>query len=218
MRERHAPVRADRGGNPEDGAAVGRRRDPAATKRALLEAACRRFAHEGFASTTVRSIAGDVGVNVALINRYFDSKEGLFEACLRHTLNAVRAARTESGSADLDAVIEVIGEQVTASAWGDGSGDVLLLLLRSSGDERTERLRTTALLEMVDRIALLAPEVPGRSPEVVRLRAQLVLAAAVGAAMLRSARDFLPLAGADAQEIAAPLGDFVRALLSSRAD
>src|SRR6187401_3364537 len=60
-------------------------RDANATRRALIRAARRRFATEGYRATTVRHIAADVGVNVALINRYFDSKEGLFEACMMRT-------------------------------------------------------------------------------------------------------------------------------------
>ena len=59
-----------------------RRRDAASTRQLLLDAARRRFARDGYAATTVRDIADDAGVNVALISRYFDSKEGLFEACL----------------------------------------------------------------------------------------------------------------------------------------
>src|SRR5687768_16792368 len=58
------------------------RRDAARTRRRLLEAARRRFARDGYATSTVRDIADDAGVNVALISRYFTSKEGLFEACL----------------------------------------------------------------------------------------------------------------------------------------
>src|SRR4051794_14153604 len=59
-----------------------RRRDAAGTRQLLLDAARRRFAGNGYTATTVRDIADDAGVNVALINRYFTSKEGLFEACL----------------------------------------------------------------------------------------------------------------------------------------
>ena len=55
-----------------------RRRDAAATRSAILEAATRRFAFEGYQSAGVREIAADAGVNAAMVNRYFGSKEGLF--------------------------------------------------------------------------------------------------------------------------------------------
>ena len=62
-------------------------RDSAATQRALVRAGRRRFATDGYRATTVRQIAADAGVNVALINRYFESKEGLFAACMQRTSN-----------------------------------------------------------------------------------------------------------------------------------
>ena len=55
-----------------------RRRDAAATREAILEAATRRFATQGYERAGVREIAADAGVTAALVNRYFGSKEGLF--------------------------------------------------------------------------------------------------------------------------------------------
>jgi AcrR family transcriptional regulator len=55
-----------------------RRRDAAATRSAILEAATRRFACQGYQHAGVREIAADAGVNAAMVNRYFGSKEGLF--------------------------------------------------------------------------------------------------------------------------------------------
>ena len=71
---------------PQGAVESGRARDAVNTRRLLLEAARRRFAHDGYGATTSRDIAADAGVNVALINRYFVSKEGLFEACLARTV------------------------------------------------------------------------------------------------------------------------------------
>ena len=55
-----------------------RRRDAAATRSAILEAATRRFACQGYQHAGVREIAADAGVDAAMVNRYFGSKEGLF--------------------------------------------------------------------------------------------------------------------------------------------
>jgi AcrR family transcriptional regulator len=54
-----------------------RRRDAAATRRALLAAARRQIAEHGFAGTTTRDVAAAAGVNQALVYRYFGSKEKL---------------------------------------------------------------------------------------------------------------------------------------------
>ena len=55
-----------------------RKRDAAATREAILEAATRRFATQGYERAGVREIAADAGVTAALVNRYFGSKEELF--------------------------------------------------------------------------------------------------------------------------------------------
>jgi AcrR family transcriptional regulator len=49
-----------------------------ATRARLLDAARIRFLDQGFDATTVREIAGDAGVDPALVMRYFGTKEGLF--------------------------------------------------------------------------------------------------------------------------------------------
>lgn len=54
-----------------------RPRNAEETRAALLAAARLRFARDGYEATNLRDIASDVGVNVALIPRYFRSKEGL---------------------------------------------------------------------------------------------------------------------------------------------
>ena len=55
-----------------------RPRDAAQTRADILAAARRRFAAEGFERTTLRAIAADVGVDAALVIRYFGSKQDLF--------------------------------------------------------------------------------------------------------------------------------------------
>ena len=64
-----------------------RRRDAAATREAILEAATRRFATQGYERAGVREIAADAGVTAALVNRYFGSKEGLFAEVIRRALD-----------------------------------------------------------------------------------------------------------------------------------
>ncbi|MFF4713231.1 TetR/AcrR family transcriptional regulator [Streptomyces eurythermus] len=55
-----------------------RRRSATATRAALRTAAAFRFGKYGYEGTSVRDIAGDVGVDAALVYRYFGSKEALF--------------------------------------------------------------------------------------------------------------------------------------------
>lgn len=50
------------------------------TRQSILQAGRELFARHGYAHTSVREVARLAEANVALINRYFGSKEGLFRA------------------------------------------------------------------------------------------------------------------------------------------
>jgi AcrR family transcriptional regulator len=57
-----------------------RPRNALQTRADILAAARRRFAAEGYERTTLRAVAADVGVDAALVIRYFGSKRDLFAA------------------------------------------------------------------------------------------------------------------------------------------
>lgn len=193
-------------------AAIARRRDAAQTRRLLLDAARRRFADDGYAATTVRDIAADAGVNVALINRYFVSKEGLFQACLIAGTEDLRAAVGEVSC--LAHVPAVIARQITGAARPSQASQMLRLLLRSSGDERAEEIRIDTLRFESERLAILAGWSPQRPDEQdLELRAQLLLCACVGIAVLRDSPGLEPLASASEQRLTSPLADLLGALL-----
>jgi len=57
-----------------------RTRDARRTKARLLDAACSEFAEYGIAGARVERIAAAAGCNKAMIYRYFDDKDALFDA------------------------------------------------------------------------------------------------------------------------------------------
>lgn len=65
-----------------EGPALARRRDASATRQGILNAGRRQFAKAGYEGALLRDIAAEAGVDAALINRYFGSKEGLFSEVL----------------------------------------------------------------------------------------------------------------------------------------
>lgn len=83
-----------------------RSRLPRAQRKAqLIEVAERVFAQRGFDGAAIEEIAREAGVDRALIYQYFDSKQGLYEACVNAALTALQkrvAAAIEGLSADLD--------------------------------------------------------------------------------------------------------------------
>jgi AcrR family transcriptional regulator len=56
----------------------GRRRGKSGTRERIAEAARRQFAEHGYDRATLRGIAADAGVDVALISHFFGSKQRLF--------------------------------------------------------------------------------------------------------------------------------------------
>ena len=60
------------------GATRGRRPAGSGTREAILAAASRAFAEQGYPRTTLRGIARDAGVDTRLVTHYFGSKQDLF--------------------------------------------------------------------------------------------------------------------------------------------
>lgn len=56
--------------------------DAAATQRRILSSALALFAQRGARGASVRAIAADAGVSVAMIHHYFGNKDGLYDACI----------------------------------------------------------------------------------------------------------------------------------------
>src|SRR5688572_15300005 len=56
----------------------GRRPGPTTTRDAIAEAARRQFGELGYDRATVRGIAGEAGVDAALVVRFYGSKDALF--------------------------------------------------------------------------------------------------------------------------------------------
>ena len=66
---------------------TGRSRNAAQTRADILDAARRRFGSDGYQSTTLRAVAADVGIDPALIIRYFGTKQELFAEAAEFTIN-----------------------------------------------------------------------------------------------------------------------------------
>jgi AcrR family transcriptional regulator len=166
-----------------------RKRDAAATREAIMEAATRRFATQGFERAGAREIAADAGVTAALVNRYFGSKEGLFAEVIKRALDMGQLLQGErTDLADHLARVVVSGGKETP----DGLLTPLLLLLHSAAEPRAIEL----FRQDLDRtqLRLLAEQIGGDDAGV---RAAMVLAQLTGFAILH--RVLRPEAFADAR-------------------
>lgn len=108
-----------------------RPRNAAATRGAILDAATRRFTAESYDQVGMRDIARDVGVDPALISRYFGSKEDLF----RNVIDDCG-----SGTTMMDGDRSTFGERMAQDlVYGprkEGKLAWLLILMRSSSSPK----------------------------------------------------------------------------------
>jgi AcrR family transcriptional regulator len=182
-----------------------RRRDAAATRTAILEAATRRFAFEGYQNAGVREIAADAGVDAAMVNRYFGSKEGLFAEVveraidIRYLVDGDRATLAERLARAV-----VYGRE-------DITGDrriPLLLLLRSATEPRAAELIRPSL----DR-NILRPLAEHLSVPDARVRAAMVIAQCAGFSMLNQMLRPRVLAEAQQEELVVLLKESLAACI-----
>jgi AcrR family transcriptional regulator len=160
-----------------------RRRDAAATRQVLLDAATELFAERGYDRTTVRDIATRAGVNQSLLFRYFGSKEAVFaEVTAGHSLRDA-----EPGTLLADML-----DRLLAPGPAPRRDQVLTALLRTLGtDDEAAKIRRRLTAGYVDTLATLTDE-----PH-AELRAELVLAWVFGISFMRGVAATPPLADAD---------------------
>ncbi|MCE4071452.1 TetR/AcrR family transcriptional regulator [Pseudomonas sp. NY15436] len=113
-----------------------RSRNADRTRADILRAACRAFSVHGYAQATVRQIASDAGINVALIVRYFGSKEGLFDAALMESLDIERLI-----AGDRNAFGERLAQLLTDASEDSRNPLAMMLLATSDTVARTVVLK-----------------------------------------------------------------------------
>ena len=149
-----------------------------ATKQAILAAARERFLEESYENVGLRDIARDAGVDVALVSRYFGSKEGLFRDVVRGT------RKKDILPADLPAE-EIAGylAKLFLSEGDDANENVerLLIILRSASSPAASQVVSEALRK--DVLRPFAEGIGGKSPEV---RASTAMAVWMGMTIMRT--------------------------------
>jgi AcrR family transcriptional regulator len=190
-------------------ARTGRRPGVSGTREAILDAARRAFADQGYQQATIRGVADLAGVDPALVHHYFGTKQDLFVAAVELPVNPI-----EQLMAVLADEPDRIGQRIVEvflSIW-DHAADrsPLLALIRSAvGDERAAAMLREFITEEV--LGQLARRLG--SPD-ARLRATLVGSQLIGLAMARYIVRVEPLASAPAAELAAAVGPTVQRYLT----
>ena len=161
---------------PRAKASPRRRRDAAATREAILQAATRRFTTEGYQRAGAREIAADAGVTAALVNRYFGSKEGLFAEVIDRAFDIGHLLQGQRGSlAGHLARVMVCGREDSQAP----GYTPLLLLLHSATEPGAVKLFRRDLNRTA--LPLLAEQIGGDD---AAIRAVMVMAQLTGFAIM----------------------------------
>ena len=174
-----------------------------ATRSAIEQAARVLFATHGFEGTSVRAIAGEAGVDPALVIRHFGSKEALFLASVDTSLGI---------DAVVEGPVETFGRRVVAyfldpTRVGLRQRYVALARAAHLGQVREEMVRHN--LEKF--VAPLAPRLSGEQRE---LRVGLVVAQIAGLLHLLFLMEDPTLTGAEPDDLVALYGDAIQRLLT----
>ncbi len=178
---------------------AGRGRRPGApdTRAEILASARALFADRGFASTSVRAVAADAGVDPALVHHYFGTKDDLFVAALELPVDP-RVALAPVVEGGVDGAGERL-LRVFLSVWDDEDARLPLLgLVRGVVDPEGRMLLRDGLFGVV-----LGPIGDALGLDEPQRRIALVASQMIGLVMLRYVLEVEPLASMDQETLVA---------------
>lgn len=180
-----------------------RPRNADATREALILAAKRLFGRNGYDGTGLREIAGEAGVNAALISRYFGSKKGLFSAAIEGTFASLPLH--PENKADFGRLVTLL---MAAKESHQEDNDLFKMITRASGNsEAEEAIRDAVTTGFLDPMARL---IGGPNAQ---KRAAMIMAILTGGAMLPMLVGRKALQGFDEKAMARYLAPSIQQLI-----
>ncbi|GAB3225583.1 TetR family transcriptional regulator [Glycomyces halotolerans] len=193
----------------------GRRSGKPDTRAEILAAARRLFAEEAYESVSLRRIAGEAGVDPALIHHYFGSKDDLFLAAIELPLDpgpeiaaALRAGGVEGAGGRLMHVFVAI--------WDGPHHDKLIAVVRTSLSKPSMSFFFRQLFE--HRVVKSISDVIGDEVDHVHLRANFVASQIFGLILARYILKLEPIASLTADELAETIGPTIDRYLTMPVD
>ena len=176
-----------------------RPRNASQTRADILSAARSRFGAEGYERTTLRAVAADVGVDAALVIRYFGSKQDLFGAAADFAIEL-----PDLSSVDPDEVAGILLPRFFA-VWED---ETFLALLRAA---MTSQVAADALRRVF--AEQVAPKLITATPDNPVQRIGLMGAFVIGLATTRYVLANPPVANLSRDELSRWAAPVIRQLL-----
>src|SRR6201987_5703403 len=130
-----------------------RPRNASRTRADILAAARRRFGAEGYERTTLRAVAADVGVDAALVIRYFGSKQDLFAAAADFAIEL-----PDLSNVDPDEVADILLPRFFA-VWEDETF-VALLRAAMTSQVAADTLRRVFAEQVAPKLITATPDNP----------------------------------------------------------
>ncbi len=199
------------GRRPGRASRTGRRGGDSGTREAILAAARARFGELGYDHATIRGIAGDAGVDAALVHHFYGTKDQLFAAAMRLPANPreVLAGALAPGARDDD---QSLGEHLLRTVLGVWEvaeiRATFLGLLRSAptSEQAVVMLREFLAGAILGPLAEAAAQAaPGTGGQDAGYRAALVASQVLGLGLTRYVLEVEPLAQASSADLIAAI-------------
>lgn len=200
--------------SPAEKSRRGRRQGAAVAREDVLAAAKERFATHGYDKTTLRQVAGDIGVDPSMVLYLFGSKEALFRESMRLVIDPRKLA-----AALAEGPVDGIGERLVRTyleIWESSdtqSTMVAMLTSATSNPHAHEAFRDF----MRDYVLTAVSAALGGAPD-ARLRAMLAATSLVGTALMRYVMRVGPLAEVSGEELVRMLTPGVQRYLTADVD
>src|SRR6201991_3449763 len=152
--------------------ASSRTRNAVQTRAHILAAARLRFGSDVYERPTLRAVAADVGVDPALVIRYFGSKQDLFAAAAEFTIDL-----PDLTAGHPDDVADALLPSFFA-VWEDDATFVALLRAAMTSQTAADTMRRIFATQVAPKLAAVAPDHPAQ-------RAGLMGAFVIGLATTR---------------------------------
>jgi AcrR family transcriptional regulator len=185
-----------------------RRRDAAATRKAILKSARLAFARAGYNGAGVRDIAKGAGVTAMLVNRYFGSKEQLFAEAVAESMatTSVLAPQIMKPDASGKAIATAL---VGITKSGETPLEGFQILLRSVSSERAAEIGREQIERHHQKHIAAA-----LSGDLAPQRAAVMLSLIAGFQLMRQMMGLSALAKAEPQALVKVLGPIFDQLLA----
>ncbi len=203
----------------------GRRAGDSGTREAILAAARRRFADNGYDGATIRGIAADAGVDPALVHHFHGTKERLFAAAMElpvvpsELLTSVLAAEHRRLGDEFAGHLGEIVVRTVLTVWEmeDARASFLGMLRSASTNEQAARTLREFVTSTI--LAALSQAVgpDGGEPDPVqrRYRASLAASQIVGLGFTRYVLKLGPVTSASPADLIAAIGPTIQRYLTA---